>query len=90
MEFKKEGKDWVQHSAICHQMWEDRNKSKKGETMDEEQKKFIQEGKVHATSFHSYPEVEPEEYEKPKSYVEILEAEVRGDVPDRAHPHIKY
>lgn len=84
-----EGENPAQRAAVCYSMWRRRNKkSKKGETMtDEEQKQrqFIKEGKNPTAERHSYPEVPPlpKDYKKPKSYVEILEEEVRGDVPDR-------
>jgi hypothetical protein len=90
-----EGRTPTQRAAVCYQMWRDRNKSKKGDCMSdetEEQKKFIKEGKKPSTTAHAYPEVPPmpDDYEKPKHYTEILEEEVRGDVPDRMGNFNKY
>lgn len=85
----KEGKDPAQRAAVCYSMWRDRKKSKKGDMMTEqeqqEQKQFIREGKNPTAGRHNYPEVLPlpEGFVKPKTYVELLEEEVRGDVPDR-------
>jgi hypothetical protein len=84
----KEGKDPAQRAAVCYSMWRSRKKSKKGDIMTEEeqkQKQWIKEGKNPTAGRHNYPEVPPlpENFVKPKTYVEHLEDEVRGDVPDR-------
>ena len=52
---------------------------------EQAQRKFIKEGKNPMAGRHNFPEVPPlpEGFVKPKTYVEHLEDEVRGDTPDR-------
>lgn len=71
-------------------------KNEKEFDMSEEERKeherFIKQGKNPTAGRHSFPEVPeyPEGFVKPKSYMEILEDEVRQGVPDRMGNFLTY